>query len=41
MIVVDASVVLEVLLRAGAAEALEERLLNPADSLYAPHLLDI
>jgi len=41
MIVVDASVVLEVLLRTEAAEALEERMLNPAESMCAPHLLDI
>ncbi len=41
MIVVDASVVLEVLLRTEAAEALEARILNPAESLCAPHLLDI
>lgn len=41
MIVVDASVVLEVLLRTEAAEALEARMLNPAESLCAPHLLDI
>ena len=41
MIVVDASVVLEVLLRTGAAEALEARMLNPTESMCAPHLLDI
>jgi len=41
MIVVDASVVLDVLLRTEAAEALEARMLSPAESMCAPHLLDI
>lgn len=41
MIVVDASVILEVLLRTGAVATLEARVLNPAESLCAPHLLDI
>jgi predicted nucleic acid-binding protein len=41
MIVVDASVVLEVLLRTQAAASLEERLLAPAETPYAPDLIDL
>jgi predicted nucleic acid-binding protein len=41
MIVPDASVLLEVLLRTPAALAIEERLLDPSESLHAPHLLDL
>jgi len=41
MIVVDASAVLEVLLRAPAAASIEERLFAPGQSLHAPHLIDI
>lgn len=41
MIVVDASVVLEVLLRTARSEQLEERLLGTEESLAAPHLLDV
>jgi predicted nucleic acid-binding protein len=41
VIVVDASAVLEVLLRTPAAEAVEERLFEAGDTLHAPHLLDI
>lgn len=41
MIVVDASVVLEVLLRTPAAAALESRLFARRQTLHAPHLLDL
>lgn len=41
MIVVDASAVLEVLLRTPAASALMGRLLDPSQTLHAPHLLDV
>ena len=41
MIVPDASVVLEVLLRTEAAIALENRMLNPTELMCAPHLLDV
>ena len=41
MIVLDASVVLEVLLRMPAGVALEERLLEPEESLHVPHLVDV
>ena len=41
MIVLDASVVLEVLLRMPAGVALEDRLFEPEESLHVPHLVDI
>ena len=41
MIVVDASVVLEVLLRTPAAAIVENRLFRRSESLHAPHLLDV
>lgn len=41
MIVVDASVVLEVLLRTRAAPDLEARLFSPDVTLHAPHLIDV
>ena len=41
MIVVDASALLEVLLRTAAAKAVEDRLFGPAETLCAPHLLDV
>jgi predicted nucleic acid-binding protein len=41
VIVVDASVVVEVILRMPAAAALQRRLFEPGLTLYAPHLLDI
>ena len=41
MIVVDASALLEVLLRTPAAEAVERRLFDARQSLHAPHLLDV
>jgi predicted nucleic acid-binding protein len=41
VIVVDASAVLELLLRTPASARLGTRLLDPAESLEAPHLLDL
>ncbi len=41
MIVVDASALLEVLLRTPAAKAIETRLFVSGQTLHAPHLLDI
>lgn len=41
MIVVDASALLEVLLRTPAAKAVEDRLLAARQTLHAPHLLDV
>ena len=42
MIVVDASAVLEILLRTPAAKAVEARLFHSAQlTLHAPHLLDV
>ena len=41
MIVVDASAVLETLLRTPNAEAVEKRLFEPSQTLHAPHLLDV
>jgi len=41
VIVVDASAVLELLLRTSDADDLTERLLHPDVSLEAPHLLDL
>ena len=41
MIVVDASALLEVLLRAPAATAVERRLFDLRQTLHAPHLLDV
>ncbi len=41
MIVVDASVVVEMLLRSAAGVELEERLLEGNDPLHAPHMLDV
>lgn len=41
MIVVDASALLEVLLRTPRAKALEARLFAPKQSLHAPHLIDV
>jgi predicted nucleic acid-binding protein len=41
VIVVDASVLLEALLRTPAAAAVEERLFASRETLHAPHLLDI
>ena len=41
MIVVDASALLEVLLRTPAARNIEERLFEPGETLHAPHLVDL
>lgn len=41
MIVVDASALLEVLLRTPATDAVEDRLFAPGETLHAPHLLDV
>ena len=41
MIVADASVVLDVLLRTDDAPRAESRLFAPLESLHAPHLLDV
>lgn len=41
MIVVDASALLEALLRTPAAKAVEDRLFAPRQTLHAPHLLDV
>lgn len=41
MIVVDASALLEALLRTPAAAAVEERLFDAGHTLHAPHLIDI
>jgi predicted nucleic acid-binding protein len=41
VIVVDASALLEALLRTPAAQAVERRLFRPGLTLHAPHLLDV
>ena len=41
MIVVDASAMVEVLLVTPASLGIEDRLFDPAESLHAPHLLDL
>jgi predicted nucleic acid-binding protein len=41
VIVVDASSLLEVILRTAAASAVEARLFAPGESLHAPHLIDV
>ena len=41
MIVVDASAILEVLLRTPSAARIEDRLFQPFETLHAPHLLDL
>jgi predicted nucleic acid-binding protein len=41
MIVIDASALLESLLRTPAARAVERRLFDPRQTLHAPHLLDV
>jgi len=41
VIVLDASVILEVLLRTPVAEGIEERIFRPDETLHAPHLLDL
>ncbi len=41
MIVVDASALIEVLLRTPSAKTVEDRLFAPGQTLHAPHLLDV
>jgi predicted nucleic acid-binding protein len=41
VIVVDASAILEVLLRTPAAQSIEERLFERGEALHAPHLIDL
>jgi predicted nucleic acid-binding protein len=41
VIVVDASALIEALLRTPAAAAVEARLFDPRETLHAPHLLDV
>jgi predicted nucleic acid-binding protein len=41
VIVVDASAVVEALLRTSAADAVERRLFDARETLHAPHLLDV
>jgi predicted nucleic acid-binding protein len=41
VIVVDASALLELLLRTPAAETVETRLFGSAETLHAPHLIDV
>ena len=41
MIVVDASAIAELLLRTATGLRVEKKLFNKAESLHAPHLLDI
>jgi predicted nucleic acid-binding protein len=41
VIVVDASALLEALLRTASAKAVEGRLFAPGQTLHAPHLLDV
>lgn len=41
MIVCDASVVLQILLRMPAAKAVEDRLRTPGEEMHAPHLIDL
>jgi predicted nucleic acid-binding protein len=41
VIVVDTSVLVEVLLRMPRAEVIEARLFAPGETLHAPHLLDV
>lgn len=41
MIVADASAVLELLIGTAAAERVADRLLDPAETVHAPHLLDV
>lgn len=41
MIVIDASAALEILLQTPAAPSIEMRILNPGETLHAPHLIDV
>ena len=41
MIVIDASIMVEVVIRSDTGRAIEERFLDGDDSLHAPHVLDL
>jgi len=41
VIVIDASALLDALLRTSAAKAVEDQLFAPGQTLHAPHLLDV
>ena len=41
MIIVDASALLDVLLRTPAADAVEDQVFAPGETLHAPHLIDV
>ena len=41
MIVIDASALLEILLRTPAAQSVEPWVFNPRHTLHAPHLIDV
>ena len=41
MIVLDASALIDLLLRSAGAEAIEERVFARGESLHAPHLIDL
>jgi len=41
LIVIDASAVLELVLRTGKGKSIEARVLVPEESLHAPHLIDV
>ena len=41
MLVIDASAVLELLLRTGKAAAIESRVFGKKEALHAPHLIDL
>ena len=41
MIVVDSSVILEVLLRTKSAQAIEKKIFSKGQTLHAPHLIDL
>lgn len=41
MIVADASVIVDILLRVPGVEVLDARLFDSGDSLHAPHLIDV
>ena len=41
MIVLDASALLDVLLRTPTAPVVEQRLFQPGETLHAPHLIDV
>jgi predicted nucleic acid-binding protein len=41
VIVIDASVILEVLIQSPAADRIEERIFSQRETLHAPHLIDL